>query len=92
MVRIPLIGVPKHLWKMFTGLFSASPGLILWRVFLLIALTLGTAYLIAVTGGGGVTAIVLAFALTTLLSHFLRDDILAIWRDLWNARWGEVKV
>lgn len=91
-MRIPLIGVPKHAWKMFTGLFSASAGLILWRIFLLAALTIGTAYAFAVTGGSGLTAIILGFAITSILSYTLRDDILAIWRDLWNARWGEVKV
>lgn len=91
-MKLTLIGVSKHAWKMFTGLFSAGAKLILWRLFLLIAVTTGTAYLFALTGGSGLAAIVLGFAITSILSYTLRDDILAIWRDLWNANWAEVKV
>lgn len=91
-MRIPLIGVPRHLWRMVTGLFSASPGLILWRVFIILGFTLGTWFLFATTGGSAFLGVILGFTITTLLSHILRDDILAVWRDLWNARWGEVSV
>lgn len=91
-MKIPLFGVPKHAWKMFTSLFSASPGLILWRLFIIAALTFGTWFVLAISGGSAFFGIILGFIITTLLSHLLRDDILAVWRDLWNARWGEVKV
>lgn len=90
-MKIPLIGVPRHLWRMIKGLFSASAGLILWRLLVLGALTF--VLLVAASAGlGTVGAIILGFVITTVLSQILRDDLLAVWRDLWNARWGEVKV
>lgn len=91
-MKIPLYGVPKSLWELVTGQFSAGPGLILWRAFLLAAAVIGSGSVISLTGGGGVVVIVMWFALTTVLSYALRDDILAIWSDLWNAEWGEAEI
>lgn len=91
-MKIPLYGVPRHLWEMVTGLFNASGPLVLWRVFLLITAVLASYYVYALTGGTGLTVIILGFAITSILSYTLRDDILAIWRDLWNAQWAEAEV
>lgn len=90
MVR--LIGIPRHAWDKLTDLFSASAALILWRLFLLIGVTVLTVVLWGATGGSGLAAVVLGFAITSLLSYALRDDILAVWKDLWNARWATVEV
>lgn len=92
MVRIPLIGVPKHAWKKFTSLFDASAALIVWRIALLIGVTWLTVFAWVATGGGGLAALILGFAITSILSYALRDDVVAVWADLWNARWGEVEV
>lgn len=91
-MKIPLIGIPRHLWRGVVGLSSESPGLILWRVFLILSLTFVTWVGFALTGGSAFLGIIAAFFITTLLSYTIRDDILAVWRDLWNARWGEVEV
>lgn len=90
MVR--LIGIPRHAWRMVRDNVSASPGLVLWRVLLLAGLTYLTVVAWAATGGSGLAAVVLGFAVTSILSFALRDDILAVWRDLWNGRWAEVDV
>lgn len=90
MVR--LIGIPRYLWNRMVELSDASAGLILWRIFLLITLTYFTVVLWSATGGSGLAAVVIGFAITSILSYALRDDILAVWRDLWNARWAEVEV
>lgn len=90
-MKITLWGIPKRIWKMTTGMFSASAGIILWRVALLVFL--GFALTIAAYGSiGTVGAIILGFIITTILSKILADDILAVWRNLWNAEWAEVEV
>lgn len=91
-LALTLWGVPKHLWRMLASLTDAGAGLILWRV-LLVAVFTGGLFIIAASGSiGAVGAIILGFIITTLLSKLLADDILAIWRNLWNAQWAEVEV
>jgi len=92
MVKIPLIGVPKHAWEMLKETVSVSPILLVWRIALISTLIILSYLAIALTGGSGLVAIILGFAITSILSYTLRDDILAIWTDLWNARWGEVRI
>lgn len=91
-MRVTLFGVPKRAWALITGWTDASAGLILWRLFVLAAIT--GALLVAAASGsiGTVGAIILGFVLTTLLSKLLADDVLAIWRNVWNAEWAEVEV
>lgn len=89
---VQLIGIPRYLWKKLTAVSNASAGLILWRALLLIILSYLTVVLWSATGGSGLAAVVLGFAITSIMSYALRDDILAVWRDLWNARWAEVEV
>jgi hypothetical protein len=91
-LALTLWGIPKHLWRMLTNLTDAGAGLILWRVMLVAVAAFGL-FIIAATGSiGTVGAIILGFIITTLLSKILADDILAIWRNLWNAEWAEVEV
>lgn len=92
MARIPLIGVPKHLWDTITGSYDASPGLLLWRVFLVAGFFVTITWLIIATGGGAVMGILIFFIVTSFLSAIFRDDVVAIWADLWHFRWGEVKI
>lgn len=92
MVRIPLIGVPQTAWERFTGMFNASPALILWRAILVVGFVALTWGLFVISGGSAFVGIILGFLVTSLLSAFFRDDFLAVWADLWNARWAEVKV
>jgi hypothetical protein len=90
-MKITLYGIPKRMWKLFAGMFSASAGLILWRLMLLI--TVAFLLTIAAYGSiGTVGAIVLGFIITTILSQIFADDLLAVWRNLWNAQWAEVEV
>lgn len=91
-MKITLYGIPKRAWAMLTGLFSAPAWLILWRLIVLVGFLAAMVMAFAATGGSGVMAIFVAFVFTTLLSQLLADDALAIWRNLWNAEWGEVTI
>lgn len=90
-MKVTLYGIPRRAWRLFAGMFSASAGLILWRLALLVAV-LALIVIAAAASIGTVGAIILGFIITTLLSKLLADDILAVWRNLWNAEWGEVEV
>lgn len=90
-MRIP-VPVPKHLWEKVTSAVSSHPAVLVWRVFLVVGFIILIGAVLAATGGGGVIGIFVLFVLTSIISYVLRDDILAIWRDLWNANWGEVEV
>lgn len=91
-MKIPLIGVPKHLWDTFEGGFDASAGLILWRVALVVGFFAAMAGLIAYTGGGAIIGIVIFITVSTFVSALFTDDIMTIWTNLWNAEWGEAEI
>lgn len=90
-MKVP-VPIPRHLWKRIMNVTWPGTGIFLWRAFLTLAFVIGVAGLIAATGGAGLVGIAVLFLATSAMSHFLRDDILAVWRDLWNARWGEVEI
>lgn len=91
-MRIPLIGVPKHLWETFEGGVDASAGLVLWRLFIVVAFFGGVTYLFVATGGTAIVGVLLFITVSTFVSALFTDDITKIWTNLWNAEWGEAEV
>lgn len=91
-MKIPLLGVPKHLWDIVSPTFDASAGILLWRVGLVLGFLFTMTWVFYATGGTAIVGILIFFIVTSFLSALFHDDLLKIWENLWNAEWGEVEL
>lgn len=83
-MKFTLYGLPESVKRTLGRVTSGSIGDILWKLFVIVLLTIAA---IALLSTGPFGAAVGGLLLGTLLS----DDVRAFVGDLWNRRWAEIE-
>jgi hypothetical protein len=86
MVSIPT-PIPKPLANLAKRLFTGTLPLIAWRLFLVVV----AAVLLYVIVAGG-PGFLVAFLITSVITAWYMDDILATLRAVWNANFYEITI